>query len=113
MSFLLLLHYSDAHRWQFRMLSKPCSVIRDITLKAIDMLDAASIKPSRDTRVVFSACFLPFPYFILTYVPPAGERGAGKSFALLQAIQYAIARHWIVLYIPRGLSPFPSLAITH
>ncbi|KAF7982520.1 hypothetical protein HWV62_28132 [Athelia sp. TMB] len=62
-------------------------VIRDVTLKAIDMLDAASIKPSRNTRVVFT-----------------GDRGAGKSFALLQAIQYAIARHWIVLYIPRAIS---------
>ncbi|KAF7973891.1 hypothetical protein HWV62_14026 [Athelia sp. TMB] len=63
------------------------ALIRDVTLKAIDMLDAASIKPSRNTRVVFT-----------------GDRGAGKSFALLQAIQYAIARHWIVLYIPRAIS---------
>jgi small subunit ribosomal protein S29 len=39
---------------QFRLLSKPCSVIRDVTLTAIDMVDTANIKPSRETRVVLS-----------------------------------------------------------
>lgn len=39
---------------QFRLLSKPCSVIRDVTLGAVDMLDAANVKPSKNTRVVLS-----------------------------------------------------------
>lgn len=45
----------------------------------------------------------------------AGDPGSGKSFALLQAVQYAIERKWIVIYIPRGSSPLlvtssPNLA---
>ncbi|KZP11108.1 hypothetical protein FIBSPDRAFT_871879 [Athelia psychrophila] len=79
---------------EFRMLSKPCSVIRDVTLKAVDTLDAASVKPSRDTRVVFT-----------------GESGAGKSFALLQAVQYAISRSWLVLYIPRAIALVDSSSL--
>ncbi|KIM88314.1 hypothetical protein PILCRDRAFT_814211 [Piloderma croceum F 1598] len=72
---------------EFRLLSKPCSVIRDMTLTAIDMLDAASVKPSSDTRVVLT-----------------GEQGTGKSFTLLQAVQYCVSRNWIVIYIPRAIS---------
>jgi small subunit ribosomal protein S29 len=39
---------------QFRLLPKPCSVIRDVTVQALDLLDAASEKRSLDTRVIFS-----------------------------------------------------------
>ena len=38
----------------------------------------------------------------------AGPKGCGKSFILLQAMQYCNARDWIVLYIPRGRY-FPDL----
>lgn len=40
---------------QFRLLSKPYSIIRNITLRTIDILDAASVNPSRDTRIVLSS----------------------------------------------------------
>ena len=39
---------------QFRLLSKPCSVVRDVTMNVIDMMDTASVKASRDTRIVLS-----------------------------------------------------------
>jgi small subunit ribosomal protein S29 len=72
---------------EFRLLSKPCSVIRDVTLSAIDTLDAASVKSSHETRIVLT-----------------GEKGTGKSFTLLQAVQYCISRNWIVMYIPRAVT---------
>jgi small subunit ribosomal protein S29 len=39
---------------QFRLLSKPCSVVRDITLKTLGKLDAASDKSSFHSRMVLS-----------------------------------------------------------
>ena len=39
---------------QFRLLSKPCSVVRDITLKILGKLDAASDKSSFHSRMVLS-----------------------------------------------------------
>ena len=32
----------------------------------------------------------------------AGKSGCGKSYLLLQAVQYAIQKDWVTLYIPRG-----------
>jgi small subunit ribosomal protein S29 len=72
---------------EFRILSKPCSVIRDVTLTAIEMLEHASKKSSADTRIIFT-----------------GSTGSGKSFLLLQAVEYAVANNWVVLYIPRGVN---------
>jgi small subunit ribosomal protein S29 len=40
---------------QYRLLSKPCSVIRSVTIDAINKLDAASEKESWQSRVVLSA----------------------------------------------------------
>lgn len=34
----------------------------------------------------------------------AGKSGCGKSYVLLQAVQYSIQKEWISLYIPRGAS---------
>lgn len=39
----------------------------------------------------------------------AGDPGSGKSFTLLQAVQYALERQWIIIYIPRGSFPLHSL----
>jgi hypothetical protein len=39
---------------QFRMLSKPCSVVRDVTVTTTDMLRAAADKSSMHTRAVMS-----------------------------------------------------------
>ncbi|KDQ51085.1 hypothetical protein JAAARDRAFT_211375 [Jaapia argillacea MUCL 33604] len=72
---------------EFRILSKPCSVVRDVTVKAVDKLDEASQKSSFETRVVFT-----------------GSPGCGKSFALLQSVEYCASRDWIVLYVPRGIN---------
>ncbi|KAG1804613.1 mitochondrial ribosomal death-associated protein 3-domain-containing protein [Suillus variegatus] len=70
---------------EFRLLSKPCSVIRSVTIDAINKLDAASDKNSKESRVVLT-----------------GPQGCGKSYLLLQALQYCNARDWLVLYIPRA-----------
>ncbi|KAI0736464.1 mitochondrial ribosomal death-associated protein 3-domain-containing protein [Fomitopsis betulina] len=70
----------------FRVLSRPCSVIRDVTIRSFDVLDAASNKSSRDTRLIMT-----------------GHGGCGKSYLLLQTVEYASHSNWIVLYIPRGV----------
>jgi hypothetical protein len=41
----------------------------------------------------------------------AGPPGCGKSFLLVQAVNYAISAGWIVLYIPRGGGIFPKLGV--
>jgi len=87
---------------QFRLLSKPCSVIRDMTLTTVNMLDAASVLPSSDTRVVLSRFSMSTKPNYRSTTFTAGEQGTGKSFTLLQAVQYCVSRNWIVIYIPRG-----------
>ncbi|KAH7929052.1 hypothetical protein BV22DRAFT_1102642 [Leucogyrophana mollusca] len=72
---------------EFRLLSNPCSVIRGVTIDAVNKLDAAAERPSAETRVVFT-----------------GAPGCGKSFLLLQALQYCMARDWLVMYIPRAIN---------
>lgn len=32
----------------------------------------------------------------------AGRSGSGKSFLLLQAVEYCAQSDWVVIYIPRG-----------
>ena len=32
----------------------------------------------------------------------AGSMGCGKSYTLIQAVQYAAANNWVVLYFPHG-----------
>jgi hypothetical protein len=91
----------DQFALQFRLLSKPCSVIRSVTIDAINKLDAASEKDSKESRVVFSM-LLVYLSQVSIDIFSAGPRGCGKSFLLLQALQYCNARDWLVLYIPRG-----------
>ncbi|KAJ6558985.1 mitochondrial ribosomal death-associated protein 3-domain-containing protein [Mycena sp. CBHHK59/15] len=67
---------------QFRVLSKPCSLIRATTLSLIRALEESKSK---------------FASLVLN-----GRSGCGKSFLLLQAAEYATATGWIVLYIPRA-----------
>lgn len=97
---------------KFRLLSKPCSVIRDITLTTINMLDAASVLPSSDTRVVLSRFSMWTKPNYRSAFFTAGEQGTGKSFTLLQAVQYCISRNWIVIYIPRGGHFYLSILIS-
>ncbi|PCH36270.1 hypothetical protein WOLCODRAFT_91935 [Wolfiporia cocos MD-104 SS10] len=72
---------------EFRILSKPCSVVRDVTLAAVNTLDYASDRSSKDTRLILT-----------------GPSGCGKSYLLLQAVEYAVHNNWIVLYIPRAVN---------
>ncbi|KAG5642823.1 hypothetical protein DXG03_002082 [Asterophora parasitica] len=70
---------------EFRILSKPCSVVRNITVKSVGILDKAKDASSLDSR------------YVLT-----GRSGCGKSFLLLQLVEHSITNDWIVLYIPRA-----------
>ncbi|KAF8493178.1 mitochondrial ribosomal death-associated protein 3-domain-containing protein [Russula emetica] len=71
----------------FRILSKAASVVRDVTIKLVDQLQAASQESSQRNR------------FVLT-----GPTGCGKSFLLIQGVEYAASAGWIVMYIPRAIN---------
>lgn len=71
---------------EFRILSKPCSVIRNVTVQTAELLDEAKGKSSLDTRVVLS-----------------GRAGCGKSFLMLQLVEHCVMNDWIVIYIPRAV----------
>ncbi|EAU90026.1 mitochondrial carrier protein [Coprinopsis cinerea okayama7 len=72
---------------EFRIMSKPCSVIRDVTVDTIQKLESARNSSSLNNRLVLS-----------------GRAGCGKSYLLHQAVQYATEKGWIVFYIPRAVS---------
>ncbi|KAH7910195.1 mitochondrial ribosomal death-associated protein 3-domain-containing protein [Hygrophoropsis aurantiaca] len=72
---------------EFRLLSTPCSVIRGVTIDVVNKVDAANNLPSSETRLVFT-----------------GTPGCGKSFLLLQALQYCLSSDWLVFYIPRAIN---------
>ncbi|KAH9992708.1 mitochondrial ribosomal death-associated protein 3-domain-containing protein [Russula compacta] len=71
----------------FRILSKAASVVRDVTIKLVDQLQAASQGSSQRNRFVLS-----------------GSAGCGKSFLLIQGVEYAASAGWVVMYIPRAIS---------
>jgi len=71
----------------FRILSKAASVVRDVTIKVVDQLQAASQESSQRNRFVLS-----------------GPMGCGKSFLLIQGVEYAASAGWIVMYIPRAIN---------
>ncbi|KAF8141850.1 mitochondrial ribosomal death-associated protein 3-domain-containing protein [Boletus edulis] len=72
---------------EFRILSAPCSVVRNVTIDVVNRLDTASQASSANHRLVFT-----------------GATGCGKSVLLLQALQYCHARDWIVFYFPRAVN---------
>lgn len=72
---------------EFRILSQPCSVIRDVTLQTAELMQNAQGKSSRDTRSVLT-----------------GRAGCGKSFLMLQMVKHCIATGWIVIYIPQAIN---------
>ncbi|RPD64029.1 hypothetical protein L226DRAFT_533343 [Lentinus tigrinus ALCF2SS1-7] len=71
----------------YMLLAKPCSVVRKVTIDALDSLDKAASTSSSQTRLVFT-----------------GKSGCGKSYLLLQAVQYAVQKEWITMYIPRAIN---------
>ncbi|KAF8961983.1 mitochondrial ribosomal death-associated protein 3-domain-containing protein [Flammula alnicola] len=71
---------------EFKLLSKPYTVVRQVTKDALDLLAIAKNQPSSETRVVFT-----------------GRPGCGKSFLLLQAVENCVQQNWVVLYFPRGI----------
>jgi small subunit ribosomal protein S29 len=71
----------------FRILSKAASVVRDVTIKLVDQLQAASQESSQGNRFVLS-----------------GPTGCGKSFLLIQGVEYAASAGWVVMYIPRAIN---------
>ncbi|KAI0306051.1 mitochondrial ribosomal death-associated protein 3-domain-containing protein [Multifurca ochricompacta] len=71
----------------FRILSKAASVVRDVTIKLVDRLQAASQESSQKNRFVLS-----------------GSVGSGKSFLLIQGVEYAASAGWLVMYIPRAIN---------
>ncbi|TFK92598.1 hypothetical protein K466DRAFT_480314 [Polyporus arcularius HHB13444] len=71
----------------YMLLATPCSVIRQVTVDVLDILDKAANTSSAQTRLVFT-----------------GKSGCGKSYLLLQAVQYAVQKDWITLYIPRAIN---------
>ncbi|KAI9573918.1 mitochondrial ribosomal death-associated protein 3-domain-containing protein [Boletus coccyginus] len=72
---------------EFRILSAPCSVVRDVTIDVVNRLDIANQASSVNHRLVFT-----------------GATGCGKSVLLLQALQYCHTREWIVFYFPRSIN---------
>lgn len=44
---------------------------------------------------------------IFVFWQAAGRPGCGKSFLLLQVVEHAIQRDWIVIYVPRGKAAEP------
>ncbi|KXN85208.1 37S ribosomal protein S23, mitochondrial [Leucoagaricus sp. SymC.cos] len=83
---------------EFKLLAKPVSVVRGITLDAVNMLAKVQREStsSLDTRVVFT-----------------GRSGSGKSYLLLQAVEWCLAHGWIVLYIPRAVNLVNSTTPYH
>ncbi|KAF8625521.1 hypothetical protein AX17_006833 [Amanita inopinata Kibby_2008] len=72
---------------EYRILSKPYTVIRNVTVDLMRKLDEAKSRSSLETRHVLT-----------------GRSGVGKSYLLLQAVEYCSQSNWIVLFIPRGVN---------
>ncbi|KAJ3528203.1 hypothetical protein NMY22_g9509 [Coprinellus aureogranulatus] len=72
---------------EYRILSSPTSIIRPITLTLTSTLSSAKGSSSADSRLVLH-----------------GRAGSGKSYALHQAVQYAQAEGWVVVYVPRAVT---------
>ncbi|KAJ3521232.1 hypothetical protein NMY22_g12401 [Coprinellus aureogranulatus] len=72
---------------EYRILSTPTSIIRPITLTLTSTLSSAKGSSSSDSRIVLH-----------------GRAGSGKSYALHQAVQYAQAEGWVVVYVPRAVT---------
>ncbi|CAG8526658.1 6127_t:CDS:10 [Ambispora leptoticha] len=69
---------------------RPSLVIRESSVKLIDLLEASSDLPSLRNRIILCES--------------SGELGTGKSTLLLQSVCYALSSNWIVIYISHAIS---------
>ncbi|KZT43187.1 hypothetical protein SISSUDRAFT_1069044 [Sistotremastrum suecicum HHB10207 ss-3] len=72
--------------FDFRLYQRPLSIIRDVTISTVDRLQTASGRSSASSRFVLE-----------------GASGSGKSYTLVQAVEYCYRSDWIVIYIPRAI----------
>ncbi|CAG8599541.1 15094_t:CDS:10, partial [Gigaspora rosea] len=68
---------------EFSPLPYPSLAIRQSSIQLTKLIENASQKSSAETRIILS-----------------GEMGVGKSALLLQTVNYALCKPWIVIYIP-------------
>ncbi|CAG8515346.1 39519_t:CDS:10 [Gigaspora margarita] len=68
---------------EFSTLPYPSLAIRQSSIQLTKLIENASQKSSAETRIILS-----------------GEMGVGKSALLLQTVNYALCKPWIVIYIP-------------
>jgi small subunit ribosomal protein S29 len=91
---------------EYRLLSQQATVIRDVTVEVVKIMEEGKEFTSDQTRIVFGAymrCFLCRIQCADAY-RTAGPPGSGKSMLLLQAVHHAHQNGWIVLYFPRTSS---------
>ncbi|KDR70846.1 hypothetical protein GALMADRAFT_810886 [Galerina marginata CBS 339.88] len=74
-------------RFEFHILTKPYTVMRQVTQDAIKLLTKAKNQSSLESRVVLT-----------------GHAGCGKSFLLLQAVEHCARDGWVVIYVPRAIN---------
>ncbi|TDL23805.1 hypothetical protein BD410DRAFT_787085 [Rickenella mellea] len=69
----------------FRLMAKPCSVVREDTVTLAREMDRAAEESSAKHRSVLT-----------------GSAGCGKSYLMLQTVTHCAKSGWVVLYIPRA-----------
>ncbi|KAF8889525.1 mitochondrial ribosomal death-associated protein 3-domain-containing protein [Gymnopilus junonius] len=72
--------------FEYRILTKPYTVVRQVTKDTVSLLTKARKQPSSENRVVLT-----------------GRAGCGKSVLMLQAVEHCARDGWVVIYIPRGI----------
>ena len=103
-------HSSPNHPTQFRLLSKPCSIVRDMMLKLLSTLNVVSGRDSDDAHIFSVSAPVPVLRPAHPHHAAARDPGCRKSFLLLQAVHHALSTDWIMLYIPCSL-PLPGSII--
>ncbi|KAK4053389.1 hypothetical protein OIV83_001553 [Microbotryomycetes sp. JL201] len=80
---------------EFKASSRPATVVRQATIDIQTVLDSGKAGSSQEQRLFLT-----------------GAAGSGKSVVLLQAVAYAQASDWIVLYLPSA-TPYVNSSTAH
>ncbi|KIY43496.1 hypothetical protein FISHEDRAFT_53045, partial [Fistulina hepatica ATCC 64428] len=88
---------------EYRLLSKPCSVVRDVTRHMVHRLDQLKNATAADGAASAGSNML---RLVLT-----GEAGSGKSVLLIQTIEHCATNGWITLYFPRATTMVNSSTV--